>query len=88
VTYFDATAATTSEVDRASARILAAGMTEDDPVFLSTLTVSAETFSRRHPDVRVDSENVRVLRSVMMKPEHEAHVPWLINRITRLATPG
>jgi glutamate/tyrosine decarboxylase-like PLP-dependent enzyme len=88
VTYFDATAATTSEVDRASARILAAGMTEDDPVFLSTLTVSAETFSRRHPDVRVDSENVRVLRSVMMKPEHEAHVPWLINRITRLATAG
>ena len=25
----------------------------------------------------MDTDGVRVLRSVLMKPEHEPHVPWL-----------
>ena len=28
----------------------------------------------------MDAEGVRVLRSVLMKPEHEPHVPWLHER--------
>ena len=32
---------------------------------------------RRPPDVEMDADGARVLRSVLMKPEHEPHVPWL-----------
>ena len=42
VSYFDASAATTSAIDASTARVLAAGMASDDPVFLSTLTVPVE----------------------------------------------
>jgi glutamate/tyrosine decarboxylase-like PLP-dependent enzyme len=60
---------TPAEVDAASAEVLAAGMAAEDPVFLSLLQV----------------DGMRVLRSVLMKPEHEAHVPWLHERVSALA---
>jgi glutamate/tyrosine decarboxylase-like PLP-dependent enzyme len=84
VTYFDRTARSTSDVDASSSRMLADGMSSADPVFLSTLSVSAADFARRHPHVVVDSDRVRVLRSVLMKPEHEDAVPWLVDRVARL----
>ena len=59
-----------SEIDAASARVLDAGMVTEDPVFLSTLMV----------------DGMRILRSVLMKPEHEPHVPWLHERVSALAS--
>jgi glutamate/tyrosine decarboxylase-like PLP-dependent enzyme len=73
-----------SEIDAETERILNAGMTEPDPVFLSTLRIDAADFAVAHPDVDVDIDGVRVLRSVLMKPEHEPHVPWLHERVTAL----
>jgi glutamate/tyrosine decarboxylase-like PLP-dependent enzyme len=70
---------TAEEVDRQSAEMLRAGMQDpDDPVFLSTLKVAAAT-------VGGDAGDVRILRSVLMKPEHEQAVPWLANRLEALA---
>ena len=86
VTYFDRRATTTSEVDAASARVLAAGMKAEDPVFLSTLSVPGRAFARRHPHVTVDSDRVRVLRSVLLKPEHEESAAWLVDRLEDLIT--
>ena len=43
----------------------------------ATLKVAAESLGG-------DGE-VRILRSVLMKPEHEAAVPWLANRLEALA---
>ena len=43
-------------------------MADPDPVYLSTLDVGG----------------MRVLRSVLMKPEHEPYVPWLHARVERL----
>jgi glutamate/tyrosine decarboxylase-like PLP-dependent enzyme len=83
VTYFPALGRA-SEIDAASARVLDAGMTADDPVYLSTLRIDAATFAKLHPDVEMDADGVRVLRSVLMKPEHEPHVPWLHQRVTEL----
>jgi hypothetical protein len=59
-------------------------MSAPDPVFLSTLTISSTDFARRHPEVVVDGPSVRVLRSVLMKPEHELAVGWLAERIGAL----
>jgi glutamate/tyrosine decarboxylase-like PLP-dependent enzyme len=62
---------TIAEVDAWSAAILHAGMEDpDDPVFLSTLKVES---------------GARILRSVLMKPEHESAVDWLATRVEQLA---
>ena len=56
-----------------------------DPVFLSTLRIDGAAFAAAHPDVEMDTDGVRVLRSVLMKPEHEPHVPWLHERVTAIS---
>jgi glutamate/tyrosine decarboxylase-like PLP-dependent enzyme len=73
-------------IDAASAAVLRAGMDDpDDPVFLSTLQRDAADLAALHPGVTVDAPGARILRSVLMKPEHEAAVPWLASRIEELA---
>jgi glutamate/tyrosine decarboxylase-like PLP-dependent enzyme len=57
------------DVDAAVERILQDGMAAEDPVYLSTLHTGEH----------------RVLRSVLMKPEHEPHVPWLHARVEELS---
>jgi len=75
-----------SEIDAASEAMLHAGMADaDEPVFLSTLRVDAGAFSALHPDVQRDADTVRVLRSVLMKPEHEAWIDRLHARLESLA---
>jgi hypothetical protein len=66
--------------------MLADGMNDRDrPVFLSTLTVDAGAFARRHPDIEADAGRARILRSVLMKPESEDHTAQLHARIEELA---
>jgi glutamate/tyrosine decarboxylase-like PLP-dependent enzyme len=86
LTYFPA-AERASEVDAASVRVLEGGMASDDPVYLSTLHIDGPAFAAAHPDVTMDADGVRVLRSVLMKPEHEPHVPWLHERVSAIARP-
>jgi hypothetical protein len=75
-----------SGIDRRTARMLADGMADQaDPVFLSTLQVGAGAMTGRHPDVTADQDQARILRSVLMKPEHEAFMPELHARIEQLA---
>jgi glutamate/tyrosine decarboxylase-like PLP-dependent enzyme len=73
-------------IDRESARMLAEGMNDkEDPVFVSTLAVSADAFARRHPGMRPDADRARILRSVLMKPESETYIAQLHARIEDLA---
>ncbi len=87
VTYYPVTEpASLAAIDEASARILADGMNDiERPVFISTLTVTADAFGRRHPAIARDSERTRILRSVLMKPETQTYVSWLHTRIEELA---
>jgi glutamate/tyrosine decarboxylase-like PLP-dependent enzyme len=85
VSYFPAAAAMSS-IDARSARILQEGMTDpNEPVYLSTLRVTADALGRRHPGILPDADSARILRSVLMKPEHETYVPQLHERLQRLA---
>ena len=80
-------AASVSELDAASAAIVRAGMDDpEDPVFLSTVRVDAEHLAARHPDLELDAPGARILRSVLMKPEHEQVTGWLASRVEALAT--
>jgi glutamate/tyrosine decarboxylase-like PLP-dependent enzyme len=85
VTYLPA-AGSLSAVDAAAAEMLRAGMEDpDDPVFLSTLKRDAADLAALHPDLELDAPSARILRSVLMKPEHERAVPWLASRLEALA---
>jgi glutamate/tyrosine decarboxylase-like PLP-dependent enzyme len=76
-----------SEVDRASEAMLHRGMDDpEDPVFLSTLRIDAGAFAALHPGVERDTDTVRVLRSVLMKPEHELWINRLYGRLELLAS--
>ncbi len=87
VSYYPAKAAASlAAIDEVSARILADGLSDPSrPVFVGTLTVTADAFSRRHPGVTADQDRARILRSVLMKPEAQSHVGWLHARIEEIA---
>ena len=87
VCYFPVTGGCSmSAIDAASARVLQAGMTNtSEPVFVSTLRVTADALRARHPGVTADTDGARILRSVLMKPEQEFFVPQLHERLERLA---
>jgi glutamate/tyrosine decarboxylase-like PLP-dependent enzyme len=76
---------TMSGIDESSVLMLARGMKQDRPVFLSTLRVTAAGLSRRHPAVRADRDGTRILRSVLMKPEAQGYVAELHARVEGLA---
>jgi len=85
VSYFPGADPALSAIDAASARILAEGMTSAEPVFVSTLRVTAAAFAARHPQLRPDAGGARILRSVLMKPESQDYVPELHARVEALA---
>jgi glutamate/tyrosine decarboxylase-like PLP-dependent enzyme len=88
VTYFPRRD-TLSGIDAATARAFTDGMNDkEDPVFLSTIRVSADAFARRHPAVASDVDGLRLLRSVLMKPESEARIDRLHRRVERLVAGG
>ena len=75
-----------SAVDAATQAVLQAGMDDpDDPVFLSVVRLGREVLVERHPGLEPDADGARILRSVLMKPEHEHAVDWLHERVEALA---
>jgi glutamate/tyrosine decarboxylase-like PLP-dependent enzyme len=72
-------------VDAASAGLLRAAMADPAPVYLSTLRVPGERLRRRDPTLVADADHARVLRSVLMKPEHEPYVETLHREVVRIA---
>jgi glutamate/tyrosine decarboxylase-like PLP-dependent enzyme len=86
VCYFPVTAGhRLTQLDEAAARLLTAGMASPEPLFVSTLRVSADAFTARHPAVQADADGARIVRSVLMKPESEQWVPRLHARAEQLA---
>lgn len=75
-----------SAVDGASQRVFDAAMSDPtDPLYLSLYRMDAGRLAARHPSLMVDRPHARVLRSVLMKPEHEGSVGALATRLEELA---
>ena len=78
-----------SEIDAQSARIFQSGMDDPgDPVFVSLYRLDAERLASRFPGLEIDAPAARVLRSVLMKPEHEPWTDRLAARLGELAAAG
>jgi glutamate/tyrosine decarboxylase-like PLP-dependent enzyme len=75
-----------SEIESASARLLAAGMDlpADRSLFVATYTVDGAALAARGHRVDADVPSGRILRSVLMKPETENHVEALHGQVLAL----
>ena len=75
-----------SEIDRASAHVLTAGMQlpPAQSLFVATYAVDGASLTGRGHRVAIDVASGRILRSVLMKPETEARVPVLHQQVLSL----
>ncbi|HAP35241.1 MAG TPA: aspartate aminotransferase family protein [Bacteroidetes bacterium] len=75
-----------SHVSSITEKIFSTGMNQSDsPVYLATYTVDSSFIANLHPTFIPDSPVTKVLRSVLMKPEHEQFVPELFRKISAIA---
>ncbi|MCX6136342.1 MAG: aminotransferase class V-fold PLP-dependent enzyme [Ignavibacteriales bacterium] len=83
VTYYPSTEPVTmSRVGDLSRSLFDQAMNRRErPIYLALLAVDASRFTTLHPDVLSDKETSIVLRSVLMKPEHELFVPEMFGEI-------
>jgi glutamate/tyrosine decarboxylase-like PLP-dependent enzyme len=73
---------TASQVSAATDAVFEAGMAAGaDGFYLAKLRLERGALEDRWPDLVWDTEQVTVLRSVLMKPEHEAWWPTLHERV-------
>lgn len=87
VTYFSTkngwrASAISQETERVFRELMA---DPQEPIFLAMLSLPRNLVAPRAPEVIWDRETVTVLRSCLMKPEHEAAVPWLHARVEAAA---
>jgi hypothetical protein len=62
---------------------LAKGSREEQ-IHIATYVVKPNQLTSRGFNIQADADSARILRSVLMKPEHEAWVPRLNQRISEL----
>lgn len=76
-----------AEISRRSRAIMQQGMTapDSDRIYLSLCRLTPERLAVCHPDLIADTQEVFVLRSVMMKPEHQTFLPELVRRLNHAA---
>lgn len=78
--YFPSSATSVSEISFYSKKIFEKGM-KDRSYYLSLYKIPSNIFSSYHPRYIVDAEEVTILRSVFMKPEHQNFAEELLIRI-------
>ncbi|MEX1054455.1 MAG: aspartate aminotransferase family protein, partial [Rhodothermales bacterium] len=73
---------TAAAVDRLAQQVFESSMSDpDDPVFLSVLRVDSTHLAALHPEMVSEAGSTRILRSVLMKPEHLDAVDHLHARV-------
>lgn len=74
-----------SSVSQLSERIFADAMRQtNSPIYVATFAVDSSFIAKLHPAFIPDSPITKVLRSVLMKPEHEQFVPEIFNNISAI----
>jgi glutamate/tyrosine decarboxylase-like PLP-dependent enzyme len=77
---------TLSAVDAASEALFERAMNDpDEPIFTSLYRLPAGALTTLCPQLQADQDDAAVLRSVLMKPEHETYAGELVDRLATLA---
>ncbi|MFO8099609.1 MAG: aminotransferase class V-fold PLP-dependent enzyme [Salinibacter sp.] len=75
-----------SAVDAASQSLFERAMNAPhEPVFTSLYRLPADALTTLLPSLNADQDEAAVLRSVLMKPEHETHARAIVDRLAELA---
>ena len=75
-----------SAVHEASQVLFDAAMNDpDDPIFTSVYRLSADALTTLRPSLTADRDEAAVLRSVLMKPEHETYAESLVEQLSTFA---
>ena len=87
VTYFPVTnELITSTISERSEEIFNLLMNRKvNPVYLAKYKASSQKIKLLHPEIIIDSNEVTILRSVFMKPEHNNYIQQLFNEISKVA---
>ncbi|MEX0994585.1 MAG: pyridoxal-dependent decarboxylase [Balneolaceae bacterium] len=74
-----------SSITRRSIKIFERCMQQkpDQSLFLSLFKISTDHFIKLHPGYEQDQDTVTLLRSVLMKPEHENYVGEIMSRLRK-----
>ncbi|MBP9211560.1 MAG: aspartate aminotransferase family protein [Bacteroidetes bacterium] len=76
---------TASEVSRISERIFSESMKNSThPLYLAAYTVESSAIAAEYPQFISDQPSTRILRSVLMKPEHLDFVPQLMSELDKI----
>ncbi|MBP6672278.1 MAG: aspartate aminotransferase family protein [Bacteroidetes bacterium] len=74
-----------TEVSTVTERIVQTAMTKNDsPLYLASYIVPSASIKHAHPAFLVDAPITKVLRSVLMKPEHEHFVTTLYEEVSSM----
>lgn len=77
-------ATSTRDISRLSKALFNAGMKQPEPTnsyYLSLYTMKSSALAQYLPNITIDSDDVVVLRSVLMKPEQEYEIVELLSRV-------
>jgi glutamate/tyrosine decarboxylase-like PLP-dependent enzyme len=74
-------APTLSALDAASRSLFEAAMNAEEPIYTSLYRMPAEALTTLWPRLEPDQSDAAVLRSVLMKPEHETYAASLVDRL-------
>jgi len=90
VTYFPRPEpCTASALDAASQDVFERAMRDpDEPIFLSVLRADSKALATRMHGLVPDQPQARILRSVLMRPEHEQYAGSLFHRVEQWAREG
>ncbi len=83
LTYFPIKSST-SEISDLSTRILKDGIAKNS-LWVATLKVPSGKFRQNHPDIIIDSNEVIILRSCIIKPFQEIWIDEIMNKLTELS---
>ena len=81
---------TLSALDAASQALFEVAMNADEPIYTSLYRLPAEALTAHWPDLEADQSDAAVLRSVLMKPEHESYAVRLVDQLETMTreSPG
>lgn len=78
-------AASSRKVSEYSEMIFRKGMEDrDNPFYISLFKMDSALLNELHPDISVDSKQTTILRSVLMKPSHQAFASELVQRMDNI----
>ncbi len=74
----------TSEISRTSLKLMKEGIAKNS-LWVATLKIPSKKFTKNHPLITIDTNEVVILRSCIIKPTQDFWIEEIINKLTELS---